>query len=145
MLLNLLNTNIEKKDNKKNKPRKMQPRPIKKLKHHKSQNIILNIKMSEHQIIEQSQSREQELHQRKALVNYHHSLQEKQHLEVKINQKMIILNRNTSLKENQVGREILKDHLLLKRITQKKKTHNMTPKRMRIEPEHIGEKQKEDI
>ena len=101
--------------------------------------------MSEHQIIYQNQSREQELHQRKALVNYSHfplenQHLENQHLEVNINQHMVILNRNTSLKENEVGREVLKDHLLLKRITQ-----NMTPKRMIIEPEHIGEKQKEDI
>ena len=28
---------------------------------------------------------------------------------------MVILNRNTSLKENEVGLEILKDHLLLKK------------------------------
>ena len=99
---------------KKNKLRKRQPRPIKKLKHQKNQNIILNIKMSEHQIIEQSQSREQELHQRKALVNYYNfSLQENQQLEVKINQNTVILNRNTSLKENQVGHQI-PNHLITK-------------------------------
>ena len=108
VLLNLLNINIEKKDNKKNKLRKMQPRPRKELKHQKNQNIILSIKMSERQIIEQSQNREQELHQRKALVNYYRRFPpENQHLEVKINQNMIILNRNTSLKENQVGHQIL--------------------------------------
>ena len=55
---------------------------------------------------------------------------------------MVILNLHTSLKENQVDHQIHKDHLLLKKIT---KTQNMTPKRMRIEPEHIGEKQKEYI
>ena len=98
----------------------------KRTKKQKHQNIILFIKMSEHQIIEQSQSREQEFHQRKALVNYYHHFPmenqhlENQHLEVNINQNIIILNRNTSLKENQVDHQILKDHLPLKRKSSNK-------------------------
>ena len=65
---------------------------------------------------------------------------------------MVILNLHTSLKEKQVDHQILKGHLLLEKITRTrtKKTQNqhqnqtptMTPKRMRIEPEHTGEKQK---
>ena len=41
----------------------------------------------------------------------------------------------------------LKDHLLLTQIIRQSPNQNptMTPKRMRIEPGHIGEKQKEDI
>ena len=82
--------------------------------------------MSEHQIIEQSQSRKHEdLHQREALVNYYHHFPlgnqhlenqhlENQHLEANINQNMIILNRNTGPKENEVGREIIKDHPIKK-------------------------------
>ena len=73
------------------------------------------MKMGEHQVIEQSQNREQERHLKKEH-QYRHSLQEKKHLEIKINQNMIILIRSTSLKEKQVGREIPKDHLLLKKI-----------------------------
>ena len=42
---------------------------------------------------------------------------------------MIILNRYTSLKENEVGREILKDHLLLKKKTKQTTTNkNENPK-----------------
>ena len=102
----------------------------------KHQNIILFIKMSEHQIIEQSQGREQELHQRKALANYRHFPLENQHLEVNINQNMIILNRNTSLKEKQVDHQLLKDHsqkkkqklqVLDKKPSQKKQTQSTTP------------------
>ena len=55
----------------------------------KHKNIILIIKMSEHQIVEQRQNREQELHQRKTLVNYRHFPLKNQHLQVKINQNMI--------------------------------------------------------
>ena len=119
---------------------------------------ILFIKMSEHQIIEQSQSREQELHQRKALVNYRHFPLESQHLEVNINQNMIILNRNTSLTETkQVDHQILKDHnqkqkqkqkpqVLDKRPSQTTK-HNqlhlhMVLRRARIDHGGIGEKSK---
>ena len=63
---------------------------------------------------------------------------------------MIFLNRITNLKENDVDQQIfnqiqiLKDHLLLKRVTLKKDP-TMTPKRMRTEPKHIGEKQQKDI
>ena len=73
-----------------------------------------------HQIIEQSQNREQNLHRRKVLVNYHQfhqCLQEKKHLEVKI-----ILNLHTSLKENKVDHQIhnqllIQAHHLLKQNT----------------------------
>ena len=125
-------------------------------------NIMLIIKMSKHPIIDQRLKQKPDLRLREILVDYqqyHHSLQEKKHLGAKINQNMTILNRNTHLKENQVGHEIiknqnqiLKDHLLLnKKIkTTKTKSQNqqdptMTPKRMRTEPEHIGEKQQKDI
>ena len=83
-------------------------------------NIMLIIKMSKHPIIDQRLKQTPDL---RLIKTYHHSLQEKKHLGVKINQKTIILNRITNLKENEVGHEILnqiqilKDHLLLKRIT----------------------------
>ena len=83
-------------------------------------NIMLIIKMSKHPIIYQRLKQKPDLRLRQT---YHHSLQEKKHPEVKINQKTRILNRITNLKENGVGHEILnqiqilKDHLLLKRIT----------------------------
>ena len=44
-----------------------------------------------------------------------------------------------NLKENQV------DHQMLEQITRQNQTQNMTQIRMIIEPEHIGEKQKECI
>ena len=51
--------------------------------------------------------------------------------------------------ENKVGRQNLKDHLLLKQTIRQNQNQNqnptMTPTRMRIEPKHIGEKQKEYI
>ena len=83
--------------------------------------------MSEHQIIEQRQNREQEPHQRKALVNYSHFPLENQHLEVKINQNMITQNQSMNQNENQVDHQILnkliKDHLLkqIHRISQQQK------------------------
>ena len=95
-----------------------------------------------HRIIEYTSKRKPDLHRIKILMHYHHyhhSLQVKQHPEVKINQKEISLNLNTSLKENQVG------HQMLKQIRRQSQNPTMTPKRMRIEPEHIGEKQKGDI
>ena len=49
-------------------------------------------------------------------------------MEIKTNQNMATLNRNTSLKENQVGREVLKDHLLLTRITKKENPKHDTEK-----------------
>ena len=50
-------------------------------------------------------------------------------------------------KENKVGHQNLKDHLLLTQIIRQSQNQNptMTPKRMRIEPGHIGEKQKDVI
>ena len=108
--------------------------------------------MNEHQIIEQSQSREQELHQRKALVNhYRHFPLESQHLEVNINQNLIILNRNTRLKENKVDHQILKDHnqkpQVLDRRPSTKTKHNqlhlhMVLRRTRINHGVIGERSK---
>ena len=103
-----------------------------------------------HQIIEQIPKQKPDLHRRKVLVNhhqYHHSLQVKQHLEVKINQQMVILNQSMNQKGNKVGHQHLKDHLLLTQIIRQNRNQNptMTPKRMRIEPEHIGEQPKGDI
>ena len=105
VLLNMLNKRIqihlEKKSPKQNRQRNEQ-------KQQKHQNIILIIKMGEHQIIEQRQNREQELHQRKALVNYYrHFPLENQHLEITINPNMVILSRNMNQKENQVDHQIL--------------------------------------
>ena len=107
-----------------------------KTKQNKHQITILLIKMSEHHlhpIEEQNPKQKLDLHLLKNPNQYHHPIQERKHLEVKI-----ILNLHTSLKENEVGLEILKDHLLLEKITQTKKTQNqpqnqtptMTPKRI---------------
>ena len=103
-------------------------------------NIMLIIKMSKHPIIDQRLKQKPDLRLRGILVHYqqyHHSLQVKHHLEVKRNRKIIILSRIMNLKENNV------DHQMLEQIIRQNRTQNITQIRMRIEPEHIGEKQKE--
>ena len=105
-------------------------------------NIMLTIKMSKHPIIDQRLKQKPDLHLREILVHYqqyHHSLQVKHHLEVKRNREIIILSRIMNLKENKV------DHQMLEHIIRQNQTQNMAKIRMRMEPEHIGEKQKEDI
>ena len=84
--------------------------PRKELTHQKNQNIILIMKMGDHQIIEQRQNREQEVHL-KSCHQYHHSLQVNKHLEIEINQNMITQNQSMNLKVTQEGHQIL-NHLI---------------------------------
>ena len=87
-----------------------------------------------HPIEEQTPKQKPDLHRRKVLVNYHqfHQCpQAKKHLEVKI-----ILNLHTGLKDNQVGRQILKDHLLLEKMIKKENPKHDTEKGENITRAH---------